>query len=98
LCSNFVQPFCGNEPVPNGIFHAVLFKFHLVPGIVAGPFKLRVLIDDLPRFKPGILVAAIIHGGRASVPSGASRISEGDRVVVVAKSLFLQDLNDILEK
>jgi len=50
------------------------------------------------RFKPGILVAAIIHGGRASVPSGASRISEGDRVVVVAKSLFLQDLNDILEK
>ncbi len=50
------------------------------------------------RFKPGILVAAIIHEGRASVPSGASRISEGDRVVVVAKSLFLQDLNDILEK
>ena len=49
------------------------------------------------RFKPGTLVAAIIHEGRAIIPTGMSRISEGDRVVVVAKSLFLQDLNDILE-
>ncbi len=49
-------------------------------------------------FKPGILVAAIIHEGRAVIPTGASRISEGDRVIVMAKSLFLQDLNDILEK
>ncbi|MBR7146997.1 MAG: Trk system potassium transporter TrkA [Oscillospiraceae bacterium] len=50
------------------------------------------------RFKPGTLVAAIIHGGRAIIPTGTSRISEGDRVIVVAKSLFLQDLNDILER
>lgn len=50
------------------------------------------------RFKPGILVAAIIHDGKAGIPSGASRIEEGDRVVVVAKSLFLKDLNDILEQ
>lgn len=50
------------------------------------------------RFKPGTLVAAIIHEGRAIIPTGTSRISEGDRVIVVAKSLFLQDLNDILER
>ena len=49
------------------------------------------------RFKPGILVAAIVHNGKAEIPGGLSRIAEGDRVIVVAKSLFLNDLNDILE-
>ena len=41
-------------------------------------------------------IAAIVHGGKLLIPGGHSIISEGDRVIVVAKSLFLKDLNDIL--
>ena len=49
-------------------------------------------------FKKGLLIAAIIHGGKVSIPRGSSVIRAGDCVIVVAKSLFLQDLNEILEK
>lgn len=48
--------------------------------------------------KKGILVAAIVRGGRRIVPDGNTKILAGDRVIVVAKSLFLDDLNDILER
>ncbi len=58
---------------------------------------LNTPLKDL-RFKPGLLVAAIVHAGKLVIPGGHSIISEGDRVIVVAKSLFLSDLNDILEK
>ena len=49
-------------------------------------------------FKQGLLIAAIIHDGKVSIPRGNSVIHALDRVIVVAKSLFLQDLNEILEK
>ena len=49
-------------------------------------------------FKQGLLIAAIIHDGKVFIPRGSSQIHAGDRVIVVAKSLFLQDLNEILEK
>ena len=47
--------------------------------------------------RQGLLVAAIIHDGKVRIPRGDSEIHVGDRVIIVAKSLFLQDLNDILE-
>ena len=47
--------------------------------------------------KRGIIVAAIVHDGKVSIPNGSSQIRAGDRVIVVARSLFLRDLNDILE-
>ena len=47
-------------------------------------------------FRNGLLVAAIVHNGRMEIPNGHSQIHAGDRVIVVAKKLFLQDLNDIL--
>ena len=56
---------------------------------------LNTPLKDL-NFKPGLLVAAIVHGGKLLIPGGHSIISEGDRAIVVAKSLFLKDLNDIL--
>ena len=49
-------------------------------------------------FKSGLLVAAIVHDNKVLIPNGTSQIAEGDRVIVVAKSLFLNDLNDILER
>ena len=52
-------------------------------------------LSDL-HFREGLLVAAIVHNGKVEIPNGQSQIHAGDRVIVVAKKLFLQDLNDIL--
>ena len=52
-------------------------------------------LSDL-HFRKGLLVAAIVHDGRMVIPNGHSQIHAGDRVIVMAKELFLQDLNDIL--
>ena len=46
--------------------------------------------------KEGLLVAAIVRDSRTIIPDGNSKILDGDKVIVMAKSLFLQDLNDIL--
>ena len=53
-------------------------------------------LKDL-KLKDGLLVAAIVHENKTIIPDGNSSIRAGDRVVVMAKSLFLQDLNDILK-
>ena len=52
-------------------------------------------LSDL-HFRKGLLVAAIVHDGKMVIPNGHSQIHAGDRVIVMAKELFLQDLNDIL--
>lgn len=49
------------------------------------------------KLKDGLLVAAIVHENKTIIPDGNASIHAGDRVVVMAKSLFLQDLNDILK-
>ena len=54
-------------------------------------------LKDL-RLKPGMLVAAIAREGKTIIPDGSASIRAGDKVIVMAKSLFLQDLNDILEE
>lgn len=48
------------------------------------------------RLKPGILVAAIARDGKTIIPDGNTAIHAGDRVIVMAKSIFLQDLDEIL--
>ena len=53
-------------------------------------------LKDL-RLKPGMLVAAVAREGKTIVPDGSTSIRAGDRVIVMAKSLFLQDLDDILQ-
>ena len=52
-------------------------------------------LSDLA-FRKGLLVAAIVHEGKMQIPNGQSQIRAGDRVIVMAQELFLQDLNDIL--
>ncbi len=49
------------------------------------------------RLKPGMLVAAVAREGKTIVPDGSTSIRAGDKVIVMAKSLFLQDLDDILQ-
>lgn len=48
------------------------------------------------RLKRGLLIAGIVRQGRCLIPDGQSCIYAGDRVIVVAKSLCIGDLNDIL--
>ena len=50
------------------------------------------------RLKPGMLVAAIAREGKTIIPDGSTCIRTGDRVIVMAKSIFLQDLDDILQE
>ncbi len=53
-------------------------------------------LKDL-RLKPGMLVAAIAREGKTIIPDGSTSIHAGDKVIVMAKSLFLQDLDEILQ-
>ncbi len=50
------------------------------------------------RLKPGMLVAAIAREGKIIIPDGSTSIRAGDKVIVMAKSIFLQDLDEILEE
>ena len=58
---------------------------------------LQTPLKDL-HLKQGLLVAAIVHDSEVVIPDGNSKIHAGDRVIIVARKLFLQDLNDILER
>ncbi|MDE7242750.1 MAG: Trk system potassium transporter TrkA [Oscillospiraceae bacterium] len=53
-------------------------------------------LKDL-RLKPGLLVAAIARENKTIIPDGSTSIHAGDKVIVMAKSLFLQDLDEILQ-
>ena len=52
-------------------------------------------LKDL-RLKDGMLVAAIVREGKTIIPDGNTSIHAGDRVIVMAKSFFLHELDDIL--
>jgi trk system potassium uptake protein TrkA len=56
---------------------------------------LGVPLKDL-RLKKGVLLAAIVRGGKTIIPGGMTAIEEDDRVVVVTTNTGLQDLEDIL--
>ena len=74
----------------DGAMEAVTFTATTATHFLNSPLK------DL-RFKEGLLVAAIVHEDKTIIPDGNSKILDGDKVIVMAKSLFLQDLNDILQ-
>lgn len=75
----------------DGAMEAVEFTASAATHFLDTPLK------DL-RFKRGLLVAAIVHDGKVEIPAGHSQIHAGDRVIVMARTLFLKDLNDILER
>ncbi len=75
----------------DGAMEAVEFTASAATHFLDTPLK------DL-HLKHGLIVAAIVHDGKMVIPNGNSQIHAGDRVIIVARSLFLQDLNDILEQ
>ncbi|MGM9618904.1 MAG: Trk system potassium transporter TrkA [Oscillospiraceae bacterium] len=62
----------------------------------AGSRLVNVPLKDLP-LRKGLLVASIVRGQSSIVPDGNTQILPEDHVIVVAKSLFLHDINEILE-
>ena len=97
--SRFVRGFANSQgsaveslhKILDGAMEAVEFTALAATHFLDTPLK------DL-NLKRGLLVAAIVHEGKVEIPNGNSQIHTGDRVIVVARSLFLQDLNDILER
>lgn len=57
---------------------------------------IRTTLKDL-RLKPGMLIAGIIRGRKAIIPSGEDMIMSGDRVVVIVSGQKLYDLSDIVQ-
>ncbi len=47
--------------------------------------------------RQGILIAGILRGNKAIIPSGNDMILDGDRVVVISSHLRLNDLSEILK-
>ena len=50
------------------------------------------------KFKPDVLIGAIIRGRQLIVPRGTAIILPGDSVVAVSKELYPHDISDILEE
>ena len=74
----------------DGAMEAVMFTANSATHFLNTPLK------DL-RLKRGLLVAAIVRNDKTIIPDGNAEILDGDKVIVMAKSLFLRDLNEILQ-
>ena len=74
----------------DGAMEAVMFTAGNSTRFLNTPLK------DL-NLKSGLLVAAVVRDRRTIIPDGNTQILDGDKVIVMAKSLCLQDLNDILQ-
>ena len=49
------------------------------------------------KFKPNVLIAAILRNGKVIIPRGYDKIESGDSVIVVSKLMSLHDVSDILK-
>lgn len=58
---------------------------------------LGVPMKDLP-LKPRVLISAILHQGKLTIPSGNDTICPGDRVIVVSHDQSINAFNDIYEE
>ena len=56
---------------------------------------LHIPLKDLD-LRSGVLLAAIVREGVTIIPGGLTTIEEGDHVLVIAQSMGLNDLTDIL--
>ena len=64
---------------------------------VQGDFAaLNIPLQEM-KLKSGILIAGIIRGRKTIIPTGCDSIQAGDRVVVLASGMQMNDLGDILQ-
>ena len=73
-------------------------KVEALEFIVKEDFQLsgRTLKDI--KFKPNILIAGIVTGRKAVIPSGDDTFKVGDRVIVIAADQHPDDLTDIIDQ
>ena len=102
ICANYISSYVrslansqgsaveGLHKLLGGEMEAVEFTASAATHFLDTPLR------DL-HLRRGLLVAAIVHNGAVCIPDGSACIRAGDRVIVVARTLFLHDLNDILE-
>ncbi len=64
---------------------------------VLSDFPLSEMPLKAMRLKPNILIAGIIRGRKAIIPTGDDTILPGDKVVVIAAKQHLRDLIDIIQ-
>lgn len=57
----------------------------------------NVPLKDLP-LRKGLLVASIVRGQQSIIPNGSTEILPEDHVIVVSHSLFLGDIDEILDE
>ena len=65
--------------------------------ITENALNLGVPLKDLP-LKPGVLIAAILHQEKVTIPMGNDIIYPGDRVIIVSHDQMIQEFNDIYLK
>lgn len=68
-------------------------EFKVAPDFIGLKTPLKIL-----NLKPDILIAGIIRGRKAIIPTGDDEILSGDRVVVIVSGQKLLDLSDIIKK
>ena len=73
----------------DGKAEALEFSVSEIQGLTRIPLKSL-------KFKKNLLIAGIIRGRRAIIPSGDDMIMPGDRVVVLTAEHKLYDLTDAL--
>ncbi len=56
-----------------------------------------IMLKDM-KLKPNILIAGIIRGRKAIIPTGNDTILSGDKIIVIAAKQHLRDLSDIMQK
>lgn len=56
----------------------------------------NIALKDM-KLKSNVLIAAIIRGRKAMIPSGNDVIQSGDKVIVIAAKKHLRDLSDIVQ-
>ncbi len=49
------------------------------------------------KLKPGVLLAAVVRGGRSFLPDGSTKLCPGDRVIVVTANQSILNLDEILQ-
>ena len=73
-------------------------KIEALEFIVKDDFKLAGLTIKEMKFKPNILIAGIVTGRKAVIPSGDDSFKVGDRVIVIAADQHPDDLTDIIDQ
>ena len=79
------------------LYHVIKDQVEAAEFVVREPSAItNVPLLEL-KFKPDVLIGAIIHDGQVIIPRGHDMIHPGDTVIVVSKLLTLHDLTDILK-